>query len=204
MDARRTTIMAFRANEAARLTGLTRWQIDNWRDLVKPSWDSGAYSFQDLVLLRTLAQLHETYNIPTRSLRRVVHFIQTRTNDTLSGVKIGVGPNNKLAFFLKKDGVWELADGTGQTIAEVTLDHVMERLRRDVKTYRTRPRSKWGTTERTVGVCGNRERFAGTRVAVELVVDMVKAGASNRALREEFPTLQAPDIALAKKLAAAG
>lgn len=202
MDARRTTVMTFRPSEAATLTGLTPWQLAHWRDIVDPSWRSGAYNFRDLVALRALARLKDKHSIPTRQLRRAVKLIRERTDDSLSSVRIGVGPKNKLAFFV--DGAWEAADGTGQIVAEIALDHVMDQLRKDVKKSRTRPRSQWGATEKTVGVCGNRERFAGTRVAVGLVVEMVKTGATATDLRREFPTLTGPDFALAKKLAATG
>jgi uncharacterized protein (DUF433 family) len=204
MESRRTTIMAFDAAETARLTGLSKWQLRHWLDIVHPFWPSGAYSFRDLVALRSLATLQAKHGISTQAFRRVAKYIRNNTEEHLSCVKIGIGPNDKLYVFRKSDSVWESVDGAGQIVAEIALDHVMDELRKSIISARERPRAQWGTTSRSPGICGNRETFAGTRVAVGLVVDRIKSGATIKSIREEFPTLQTPDITLARKLAAGG
>lgn len=199
-----TTVMAFTRAEAARLSGLSEWQVEDWDDLVAPSWSgSSLYTFRDLVALRTLKHLQEKHSISTRGLRKATRYLGEHATTPWSELRIGVAPRRQLCFWNKSNSRWEAADSSRQLVAEIALAEVASKLRKAVAADRKRPASDEGRLVKDRGVCGGELRFAGTRITVRPVVAMLRANASTRRIRAEFPALTPRDIAAARKLAAA-
>lgn len=198
-----TTVMAFSPEVASRLSLLSERQLSSWsaRGLYRPHWD-GFYSFVDLVALRTLYKLRTEHKIRPQGLERAAAYMRTYSAKPWSELRIGVAPNREVCFAKPGSDKWEAVE-TGQQVTPVALERINSVLLRDVKADRTRPAADFGKFESERGVCGGRERFKGTRIPVENVVDLLRRRMTTKQILAEFPSLDAKDVAAARKLAAA-
>lgn len=188
-------IMAFTAEEASLLSGLSVRQLRDWQaELYAPKWDSGFYSFTDLVALRVLSILRNQHNIPPRVLKKAGAYLKSKHDQPWSGLRLGVGPHRKIEFLDRETGKWHGADAAGQTIATIALDEVRRPLTTAVRKARKRDPKTVGRIDRQRGVCSNDARIAGTRVRVSAVRDCIEDGMSDRDILREFPTLKLADI----------
>lgn len=198
--------LAFTRDQAAKLAHISEDQLSRWSgDVFSPTYNTGLFSFVDLVALRTLSTLRHQFGISVQELRRASKYMREKSELPWSRLKIGVGPRRKhatssqLYFWDPEHERWYSADAAGQQITPVALDKVEEHLRKLVSRVGSRRISQRGRFEATRGVCGGKERFAGTRILVEQVLVLVRQGRSNPEILRTFPTLAEADVEAARE-----
>jgi uncharacterized protein (DUF433 family) len=190
--------MAFTAKEAARLGRVSAYQLRSWaKDLYSPHWDSGLYSFQDLVALRALSALRD--RVPRQRLVEVGSYLNERYGQPWTRIKFGVGPKRRVYYWDPETQVWLSADVAQQSITPVALDGFLEELEREVAKARRRDPSTIGKVQTTRGVCGGRPRFDGTRIPVATVQELIRARVPDKEILGMYPSLKRADLASARK-----
>lgn len=130
--------VGYTIEQAARLTGVTRRQIEYWvkTDLVRQTvqvdgWKRRLFSFFDLVELRTVARLRDDGRISLQRVRRVVRELE----------KVRDRPLRQCTLLTDGATVYYVAEESGavidvlsswQTVIAVSLDGVEWELRREL------------------------------------------------------------------------
>jgi uncharacterized protein (DUF433 family)/DNA-binding transcriptional MerR regulator len=188
-------LSAFTAERVRRLTNLTARQIQYWDEqhFISPSLTRRKgrgrrrlYSFRDLVALKVAAELRKSFSL--QLIRRV--------NDYLRNLDYR-SPLEELYF--QESAQWQEARQTGQVVASfmVPVGEIAEDLRRQISADRAEAR-KPGVIETRRGVLGSRPVFAGTRIAVETVLNLLRDGASEHEVENLYPDLTPADIEAAR------
>lgn len=196
-------IMAFPEKETSRLVDLSLWQLRHWsRDLYKPHYEIGFYTFRDLVSLRTLATLRQ--KTTKQQLVRVGEHLRKYYDAPWSSLRFGLGPHRRVYFADPRTGRWLSADEAQQNITPIALDEIPAKLEREVRKARQRDPATIGRVTRTRGICGNRPRIDGTRIAVDALKPYFDEKRSITAILKEFPTLKRADVQAARDYLATG
>ncbi len=195
-------LAAFSVDHAARITGLSKARLTRWDDLgfFSPEYvgddDRGnpyarVYSFVDLVGLRTLKILADTYRVPLGELRKAAPELKERSKRPWSEIPLAV-VKRKVVFDLDTQPR-NVTDG--QLIFKVIpLAPIAEEIRRKANLLRHRDKSQIGKTEKRKFIQHNVEVISGTRIPVAAIESFINAGYSNRQIIEEYPSLIARDI----------
>lgn len=175
---------------------LTRWDRESFfspeyadeEDRGNPY--SRVYSFMDLVGLRTLAILADTYHISLSELRK--------TYPELAKSMKHPWAEKPLAVW-KRKVVWDIdslpRDRHGQIVGRhIELSSITSEVAQKADELRNRHRDQIGATERHKFVAHNALVVAGTRIPVTAVESFVRAGYSDEAILSEYPTLAKFDI----------
>jgi len=202
MDAMGTVLLAFSVDHAARVTGLSKSRLTRWDKLgfFSPEHldeeDRGnpygrVYSFRDLVGLRTLAILTETYSVPLKELRKAATELAKRADRSWSEIPLAV---------VKRKVVFDLdtapRDADGQLIGKhIPLPTIAEEVARRADELRNRDQSKIGLIERRRFVAHNAPVVAGTRIPARAIESFIEEGYSDKAIIAEYPSITRLDIA---------
>jgi uncharacterized protein (DUF433 family) len=198
-------LKAFTVEHAARATGVSERRIRYWDQtgVLTPSLASGGkgapfgriYSFRDLVGLRTLKELRDTYGLTLQELRRVGERLQRLYDAPWSSLRFSVegghlyfhGPESCLWISAIRPGqaalplAFELGDIVQQT--EAAASELVERRPEDI-----------GKIVRNRHVLGNRPILSGTRIPTAAVWDFHEAGYDAAAIIKEYPRLTELDV----------
>ena len=203
-------LAAFSVDHAARITGLSKSRLTRW-DLLgffPPEYVGDddrrnpyarVYSFIDLVGLRTLKILADEHRIPLSELRIAALELKKRSDRPWSNIPLAV---------VKRRIVFDLdarpKDTAGQFVFKrIPLDPIAKEIERKANLLRKRDGSKVGRTERRKFTQHNAEVVSGTRIPVAAIESFLKAGYTNKAIIEEYPSLSTRDIVPIRKRARA-
>lgn len=202
-------IAAYSAEQAARLTGLSVGQLAEWDKIAffPPEYAeanrrlpySRAYSFRDIVGLKTLAVLRKDYRIGLSKLREVADKLAHITSRPWSELKLSVLKGDVVVVGPEGQGV---APRDGQ-IALIPLKSIIEDLRQKAIDLRQRSAETVGKVERSKFVLHNAQRISGTRIPVSAVKSYIEAGSSDTEIIKAYPDLTLADIAAVRQLDAA-
>lgn len=198
-------IAAFSLDQVSRLTGLTHGQLVDWDQdgFYEPSLAyekrrspySRIYSFEDVVSLRTLYILRE--RVSMQHLKKAADCLKRHSGRPWTELTLYT-LNGEVHF---KHPVSDLIEGavTGQYGATIPLESVAEEMKSEANKLRERDPAKIGAIERHKFIMSNAWVFGGTRIPVESVKSLLKAGYSVKQIIEEYPDLKRADIDAAKR-----
>jgi uncharacterized protein (DUF433 family) len=196
------TIMAFSETHVERLTGLSKGQLRSWDRLgfFAPRYAykdrrvpySRAYSFQDVVGLRTIAVLMKDFRVSLQQLRKVAKELVRRGYGHWASIKLYVVKHQvHFAPPGRKDhpeGVWD-----GQ-LAMLPIIDVMADVETRVSELQQRQESQRGQVERHKHVVRNAAVVAGTRIPTAAIRRFHEAGYSVQQIIHQYPTLTPEDV----------
>jgi DNA-binding transcriptional MerR regulator len=137
----------YRVPEVCRLAGISYRQLDYWArtGLVKPSVrDAGGsgtqrlYSFQDLVLLRTIKSLLDT-GVSLQSIRRSIDYLRRTMGTEPTSVTL-MSDGSRVYACTSEDEIIDLVK-SGQAVFAIALDKVWDQLASSVGARRRAGRS---------------------------------------------------------------
>jgi uncharacterized protein (DUF433 family) len=201
VDSEATVLRAFSVDHAARITQLSKSRLTRWDRLGFFSPEhadesdrgnpySRVYSFTDLVGLRTLAVLTMKHRITIAELKRAYAKLAERVERPWVDTPLSV-LNRKVVFDL--DGVPRDTDGqyAGQHISLPTIASEVATM---AEALRKRNNDQIGVTERHKFIAHNALVMAGTRIPVTAIESFVRAGHSDKAIVDEYPSLTKFDV----------
>jgi uncharacterized protein (DUF433 family) len=199
-------ISAFSADQVTRLTGLSMRQLAYWDDLgfFQPQYAaedrrsvySRIYSFKDVVGLRTLSVLKNTYKCSLPHLREVAEELKNYSKT----------PWADLTLYVLKRKVYFNEPASGKPIGVMDgqysllpISSVMEDVRNRAAELRQRQSDQIGHIEKRRYVSHQAPVISGTRIRVATILRFIEAGYSTAAILKEYPSLTEADIEAAKR-----
>lgn len=203
-------ISAFTEEQVQRLTGLTAAQLRYWDRIgfFAPQYAADSrrtpysriYSFKDVVGLKTLAILRNTYRVSLPHLRKVAEELSRYSKTPWADIRLKVW--NRQVQFDEPDTGKTRGVVDGQYMLLPILD-VMEDLERDAAALRQRKKEQIGKVERHRFVSRNADVIAGTRIPVAAIQRLAEDGYSTAQIVAEYPHLKTADIKAALQHAGA-
>jgi uncharacterized protein (DUF433 family) len=203
--------VVFTTDQVLRLTRISRRRLGYWLDhgILAADVDEARgrghvrlWSFRNLVEVRVALWLRDKVSL--QLIRAIVGKLraQEELEHPLTDVSFGVVETSRKArrqdvVIQRPDGSWETW-AEGQKVMEVTvpLRRFAEELRQAADADR-RARRRVGTVERRRGALGSTAVLAGTRVPVSAIRSLNEAGWSTERIVENYPGLEAADVAAA-------
>jgi uncharacterized protein (DUF433 family) len=201
---------AFSETDAARLSGLTAGQLRSWDRIgfVQPSFAesnrslpySRIYSFRDIVSLRVLGQLRNTYRIPLQQLRKVSDTLAHLGDSKWTATTLYVLGKRVVFTDPRTDERIEVV--SGQRVFDIPLRVVISDTRRAIAELNDREESSTGKVVHGKFTLQNEPVFEGTRIPVAAVKRYLESGYSPDTIMREFPGLTPADIEAARSFEA--
>lgn len=194
-----STILAFTAIQAERLTGLTARRLTYWDEtgVYRPAYKDDRphrsyrriYSFVDIVSLRTLKALKDIHRVSLDELRRTGQYLM-RFTDTpwMKGFWV---VERKVLFHHPESQ--QLVDRHGQT-SYVDIDAIWAEVETETSSWTQRAPEDIGQIARHRHVQHNRWVIKGTRIPTGAVWNLHEAGYSAREIVEQYPNLSIEDV----------
>lgn len=200
-----SVIRAFGAEHVARVTGLSKRQLDYWDQTGffsphyafenRKSPHSRIYSFKDVVGLRTISILRKNYKIPLQTLRRVAQELSKYA-----------APWSELVLYVFGKEVVFREPETGQPrgvlnkqYVNIPLRTIIEDITEKSNKLRERASKQFGRVERHRFVAHNAWVVAGTRIPTGAIRRYKDAGYAADDIIREYPSLTQEDIKAALK-----
>lgn len=194
-------LIAFSVDHASSVTGLSKSRLTRWDKLgfFSPEYldddDRGnpyarVYSFRDLVGLRTLKLLTDTYGVPLSELKRAAVELEKRSDRPWEKIPLAV---------LKRKVVFDLdtsprdVDGQ-QVLKHIPLPTIAAEVAREANKLRNRDKSKIGLIEQRPYVAHHAHVIAGTRIPARAIESFLEEGYSDKAIIAEYPSITRLDI----------
>jgi uncharacterized protein (DUF433 family) len=195
-------LMAFSVDHASRVTGLSKSRLTRWDKLgfFSPEHldedDRGnpyarVYSFRDLVGLRTLKLLTDTYKVPLSELARTAIELEKRSDRPWEKIPLAV-VRRKVVFDL--DTSPRDVDGQ-QVLKHIPLPTIAAEVAEKAHQLRNRDKAKIGLIEQRPYVAHHAPVIAGTRIPARAVESFLEEGYSDKAIIAEYPSITRLDIA---------
>ena len=210
MDGSSPVVLAFTADEVAKLTGMSPSSLRNWDDagFFRPRFAgddrrasySRIYSFKDVVGLRVLKLLRSQYKIPLGHLRDVAGELEHYSADPWSEIRLYV--LGREVCFREPETGQQRGVLSGQ-YALLPLEDVARDMRTRIAELRARDASDVGRIERRRNIVGNAPVVAGTRIPVSALRNFADAGYSVEEIMAEYPSLTREDVEAALRYDAA-
>ncbi|MCA9834022.1 MAG: DUF433 domain-containing protein [Thermomicrobiales bacterium] len=189
-------------NKTTKLTGIPRSTMNDWErsGVFIPSPHtkrsrgqlSRWYSFRDIVSLSALRRLRTHGNVSLSEIRRAGEYFSHWYQEPWSELRVGY-LSGRLVFMNPITHRWEGVDGQ-QVIQEIMLSDIPQEVERELPKLLARQSSDFGRVDQSRGVNGSKPTFAGTRIMVDSVRNMVIHGYSDERILQEFPALVPEDI----------
>jgi uncharacterized protein (DUF433 family) len=199
-------ISAFSAEHVVKLTGLTIRQLAYWDNLgfFQPQYasedrrtpHSRIYSFKDVVGLRTLSILKNTYRCSLPHLRSVARALSQYSATPWADLTLYV--LKKRVYFNEPES-GQPREVVGGQYALLPIGSVMEDVRREAERLRERSPDQIGKVEKHKYVSHKAEVIAGTRIRVSTIRNFLAAGYSTADILKEYPSLTEADVETAKR-----
>lgn len=199
------TIEAFSQDLVARITRLTRRQLEYWDQIgfIRPSIAQHElpglprlYSFRDLLMLKVAAEMRARDVLPGEMKARVEELEGRGISDPLLTLRIVGDPagDRGRAFWIdpRTDAPMSWRDlDQPALVYDLTLRDLRSGLEADIREHTTR---REGQVERVRGVQGSQPVIAGTRVPTSKVATLAAEGWSHEEIRAALPSLSKRDI----------
>lgn len=199
-----SVIKAFTLDQAATITSVSKRRAAYWarHGILVPSraYDVDhlphryLYDFVDLVGLRTLGMLRDSYNLSLQQLRRAHQFLREHADRPWSELRFWLH-GKELLFTDPASGDIVSADRPGQIAIAIELEPVAQSVEQAANALAQRHSSDIGKTDRQRNIQGNRLLVKGTRVPVESIINLAEDGYSAERIVRSFPSLTLSDVA---------
>ncbi len=194
-------ITAFAIQRAAKLTGLSEWQLTSWdeKDVIRPSIagyggrdEPRLYSFTDLIALKVAAAMRR--KVPPRLIRRTIRELEALGFDQ---------PLVTLSWYVESGGneTIYIDPGSGTPMSGKMVHQIAEPMDLRLREMRTGLETdiaklsdrRHGEVEKARQV-GGEPVIIGTRVPAAKIARMVDAGWSIDQVVAAYPTVTAEDV----------
>jgi uncharacterized protein (DUF433 family)/DNA-binding transcriptional MerR regulator len=195
--------IAFPADAAARLAGISRRRLDYWTEhgIVEPSVVTRVsaqrtvrlYAFNDLMALLVASALRQ--HVSLQHIRAVVDHLREREyGRPLNQLKFAVVSGE--IYFQHADGTWEGGHHPDQIVLHQVID--LRPLRARILGATMRPVALAGRVASQRGRLGSKPVFAGTRIPVATVRGYLDNGFTPAQVLKAYPALTLEDVAAAQ------
>ena len=193
---------AFTPDQAAKVADMSQRRLSYWvhTGLLTPCYlDDGwlrvpyLLSFRDLVALRTLRILRETYKVPMKQLRAVNTFFRGHYEEPWSTLTLYVF-NREVLFDEPTMRLRMSAARPGQLVLDVPLSRIVGEERERVRRFEERTPEEIGHLELRRGVL----YVAGTRIRASVVWEYLDEGMDTPDILRSYPFLTAEDVEAAR------
>jgi len=202
-------VQAFNADQVRKLTKLSEHQLRRWNNtgFFTPHFSEDGqfsrrqrlYSFQDLVGLRVLSLLRNTYHVPLQELRPVGERLSRFYNAPWASQRFWV-VNKHVVFENPMTGERIMGRPLGQQVLPVIkLDEVAQDMGEAVDRLQRRGPDEIGHIDRKRQVASNNPTLRGTRIPTSTMWEFHKAGYSSEDILKQYPQLTPDDVAAALK-----
>jgi uncharacterized protein (DUF433 family) len=197
-----TTILAFTAEQVANLTGLSIRQLRYWdtTDFFHPSFRDEVgkpfgriYSFRDVVSLRVLSLLRNTYDVSLQELRKVQNWLADQPEATWGSGKFYVS-GQRVYFYDPRTELIHQGKQPQQTVTPIELKEVVADTDERAKRLRERDSNDIGKVLRNRYISHNAPVLSGTRIRTSAIWDFHEAGYSVEEIIAEYPRLTKEDV----------
>lgn len=196
-------ILAFSAEQASRLTGISKQRLQYWdrTGFFSPQYedeDTGRpfrrlYSFRDLVGLRVLAELRDKHRVSLQMLRGVDKWLRDHYQTPWSSLTFYV--SGRRVFYEDPDSKTLMAGRPGgQTAMRFDVEKIAGEMHAAVERMRRRGPDAVGQITRRRNVMHNAYVLAGTRILTESVWHLYQDGYDREQIKRQYPTLTNEDI----------
>lgn len=200
-------LAAFSIDHAARVTGLSKSRLAQWDRLgfFSPEYIededrrnpySRVYSFIDLVGLRTLQILADSYRVPLTELKKAAVELKKRTDRPWSEIPLGV-LKHKVVFDLT-EAPRNVTDGQ-YALKHIPLSLIASEVEDRANKLRHRDASRIGKTEKRKFIQHNAEVISGTRIPLSAIESFIEEGYEDDQIVEEYPSLMIEDVQLVRR-----
>lgn len=195
-------IVAFTAEQVSQLTGLSDHQLRYWDNtgFFKPSLSAESkkpygriYSFRDVVGLRAIAIMRNTYGIPLQGLRKLGGWLAEHFDQPWSTLHFYVA-GREVYFDDSSDGTRRAGRQPDQTVITIAMDDVAEVTAQDADKLRRREADEIGRIVQHRYVSHNSPVIDGTRIRTEAIWHFHDAGYDSDAIIEQYPRLTKEDV----------
>lgn len=200
-------VAAFNAGQVMALTGLSARQLAYWDRIgfFPPRYSEQSpggraarlYSFRDLVGLRVLALLRNTYQVPLQELRKVHTYLIEHCEEPWSALTFYV-LGRAVFFDDPRSGVRREGARPGQIVFQ---EIPMARIERDIRVAANRLRERGpdeiGRIAQYRSVMSHMPVLAGTRIPTSAIWNFHQAGYDAAAILQQYPSLTRDDVAAA-------
>lgn len=204
MEAVRRIPRVYTDEQAARLAKVSIKQLRYWdgTGFFQPSIAfedrkvafSRIYSFEDVVALRVLGMLRNTYDVPLQHLRRVRDKFRL-PQSVWADEEVFV--HKKRVYFRNERGSFTNADTDEDTLPEIPLPKVICEIEYEAEQMGLRKPQVIASKVRKNNVARRAEVFEGTRIPIDMVKEYIDAGLSMEEILADYPTLTERDISAA-------
>jgi DNA-binding transcriptional MerR regulator len=195
-------IQAFSADQAVRLTSLSKGQLRYWDQtgFFRPRHASEnrrvpfsrIYSFRDVVGLKTLAMLRKEHGVSLQHLRRVAEKLSHLSDSIWTETTLYV--LNGEVHFREPDTGRVVGAVSGQYVASIPLARVATDVSAEAAGLKKRTDQQRGKIERHRYVAHNAWVVSGTRIPISSIQRFKEAGYTNEQIIQEYPSLTLQDI----------
>ncbi len=195
-------VSAFTVDQAARLTGLTRHQLEQWdRDgFFRPSMAdenkrrpfSRIYSFNDVLSLRGLSILRNDLKLDLAHLIEVGQRLAHLGQDAWHRTTLYVVQKKVVFFDPYMDPSREIVSGQG--VLKIPLETVRETAQRVMAELLARDPGAFGEVSKRRSVAHNADVVSGTRIPVRAIQSFADDGYSVDDILKEYPALTKADV----------
>jgi uncharacterized protein (DUF433 family) len=200
----------FSEEQASQLSGVPKNKLTYWHNtgfyksqFSNDDWARGftrAYSFYDIVCLRTLSILTNEHNVPLNRLRRTLS--QLFQMDQSRWARETLYVLNRQVYFERPDGKLEQTESTQMPLTGIPLKQVIGEVRRSIKSMSKRPNESAGQIVKLKNVRNSKPVFKDSGVPVSTVKEYLASGRSTEDILRDFPSLTKVDIEAARAYAA--
>ncbi len=201
-------IQSFTDDQVARLTDLKPTRLRYWdrTNFFKPSFrysEPGeptfhAYSFKDVVCLRTLSILVNRHGIRLAELRKTLAGLLDLDQSRWATETLYVlGP--RVYFEHPDDGLVQSAYSDQLALKNIPLKKVVGAVKEAARQMGERSAADIGQIVKIRNVQGSRPVFAGTRITADAVKSFLDDGYDAEAIVREYPALTVADIRAAQR-----
>jgi len=195
-----TIVAAFTVDQAAKLTGVSRRQLDAWnRDgffspsitYEAPGPFSRMYSFKDLLSLKVLHQIRNETRVSMSHLKEVKAELAHLGEDLwLNSTLYLLGRR----IVIERDDETRHEAGSGQEVFRIPLRVVVGGIKERITDFNQRTTDEIGTISHSRFAVQNRPVMAGTRIPVSAIKEFHASGYSVEQISREYPSLTVEDI----------
>lgn len=126
-------------------------------------------------------------------LRRATEYLQQFSASPWTDVGLRVY-GKRLVFRNPETDQWETADARGQLVLTIDMDVISRESEREARVLMQRTPEHFGKIIRNRYIMSNAWVFSGTRIPIEAVLGLHRAGYSDVAILVQYPTLDGLDI----------
>lgn len=190
--------------QAARLARISITQIRYWDStgFFQPSIAyenrraafSRIYSFDDVVALRVLGELRNSFDVSLQHLRKVRDKFRM-PQSAWADEEIFV--NKKRVYFKNERGNFQSAETDEETLPNIPLPQVIASVKEDARALDIRSDAWLGKKTKKASVARKAEVFQGTRIPVDVVKEYFDEGLGVDDILKDYPTLTEADISAA-------